>query len=84
MLFGDNIAEGDRIAHLSALNEWYVTFERSGPRLFALDLEPEADVDEVRRRLDALVTGGVLEYETCEARVPGSFDDAPSDSEEAS
>jgi hypothetical protein len=42
-------------------------------------LEPKADITEVRRRLDGLEAAGVLEYETCEARIAGSFDAAPGD-----
>ena len=79
VFFGDDVAESDRIAHLSALQGLHVTFERCSARYFALDLEPEADIGEVRERLDALEAAGVLEYETCEARVPGSFDAAPGD-----
>jgi hypothetical protein len=75
--FHEGVAEEDRIGHLSLLRELHVTFERSSASYFALDLEPDADILEVRARLDALEATGVLEYETCEARIPGSFDAAP-------
>jgi hypothetical protein len=79
VLFHAGVSEADRIAHLSALHECHVTFERCSSRYFALDLEPDADVDDVRARLDVLEVTSVLEYETCEARVSGSFDAAPGD-----
>jgi hypothetical protein len=79
--FSDAVPEADRIAHLSALHECHVTYERCSARYFALDLEPEADVDEVRDRLDALESADVLAYETCEARVRDGFDAAPDDAE---
>jgi hypothetical protein len=79
VFFAEAISEERRITHVSALHELHVTFERCSARYFALDLEPEADMEAVRARLDALVADGVLEYETCEARVPGSFDAEPSD-----
>ena len=77
--FSEAVPEVDRIAHLSALRELNVTFERCTARYFALDLEPEANVDDVRDRLDALEAEDVLAYETCEARVQDSFDAAPGD-----
>lgn len=80
----EDVPEADGIAHLRALNECHVTFEQCSARYFALDLEPEADVDDVRARLDALERAKVLAYETCEARVRGSFDAAPTDDDTSS
>jgi hypothetical protein len=79
VFFREDMSETDKLAHLSALTECHVTFERCSGRYFALDLEPEAPVDEVRERLDVLESEGTLAYETCEARVPGSFDAASSE-----
>ncbi len=78
VFFREDVSETDRLTHLGALNAYHVTFERCSERYFALDLEPEASVEDVREQLDALESEGTLAYETCEARVPGSFDAAPS------
>ncbi len=64
--------------HLDQLRELGVTYERSSARYVALDLEPGADLAKVRAVLDRWSAEGLAEYETCEARLPGSFDDAPS------
>jgi uncharacterized protein DUF4265 len=77
VLFSKDVGEADRIGHLYAMRELHVEFERCSARYFALDLEPDADVGHVRERLDTLQAAGCLEYETCEARMLGSFDDAP-------
>ena len=53
--------------------------ERASTSLCALDLPPGVPVDPIRDELDRLEEAGELAYETCEARVPGSFDDHPPD-----
>jgi hypothetical protein len=77
VFFGENCSEEECLARLRSLADLHVSFEGSGERYFALDLEPETSVDAVRARLDEWEREGAIEYETCEARVPGSFDDAP-------
>jgi len=77
VFFQDSVTEEERTRHLRSLDDMHVTFERCKERYYALDLAPEASIDAVRDRLDEFAAGGVLEYETCEARVDGSFDDAP-------
>ena len=51
--------------------------ERLNSSFFAIDVEPEGNYEEVCERLAAWESAGLLEYETCEARIVGSFDDAP-------
>ena len=46
------------------------------------NVEPEGDYAAVRAQLDEWEAAGLLEYETCEARVLGSFDDRPGSEEE--
>ena len=75
VMYQDIVSENDRMTYLASLRDMHVFFERCKARYFALDLEPEADVDEVCRRLDEWESAGILSYETCEARVAGSFDD---------
>ncbi len=78
LFFQDGVPEGELLRRLHSLQDLHVSFERCSTRYVALDLEPEANSEAVRHRLEAWTREGVLEYETCEARVPGSFDDAPS------
>jgi len=79
VFFQDGVTEDERLRNLESLNELHVSFERCSERYFVLDLAPEANIDAVRDRLDEFAERGVLEYETCEARVEGSFDDVSSD-----
>lgn len=65
------------LALLASLKPLAVSYEKANARYFALDLEPAADVDAIRARLDQWAGEGVLHYETCEERAPGSFDEAP-------
>lgn len=64
---------------LASLSPHRVSFERANGLYFALDLEPEASVDKVRDVLDQWQEQGLIEYETCEARVQGGFGAAPED-----
>jgi hypothetical protein len=77
VMFDDTVPEARMLELLATLGPLAVSFERCGEHYFALDLEPEASVDAVRDQLDRWEAEGTLEYETCEARVPGSFDSAP-------
>lgn len=77
-VFFEKAATAKRQAQLlSTLKPLAVSYERATQHLVALDLEPEANVLQVRAVLDAWEQEGIGCYETCEARVPGSFDDAP-------
>lgn len=79
VFFNEGVPEEARIARLRSLDDLQVSFERCRERYFALDVEPEASIDAVRQRLDLWEAEGLLAYETCEARVPGSFDDVASE-----
>lgn len=77
VLFANEVAEETRLARVRSLSDLHTSFERCNRRYFALDLEPEADADAVEQRLLEWTAEGIAEYETCEARVPGTFDDVP-------
>ena len=59
-----------------------VEVERAFENYVALDIPPEVDYDSVRDKLDEFQANDILEYETCEERVQGSFDDSPGDNED--
>lgn len=75
--FTDAVAEADRPELLRELHRHQAYFEGANCSYFAIDVEPEGDYAAVRAQLDEWDADGLLEYETCEARVPGSFDDRP-------
>ena len=77
VLFAESVPEERMLDLLQSLALLSASFERATDRYFALDLEPEADVAKVRAVLAGWEWQGWCAYETCEARVPGSFDDSP-------
>jgi hypothetical protein len=68
-------SERDRL--LAQLNTLGATYENSNSRQYALDIPPDRNYQAVCDQLWEWEGLGLLEYETCEARVPGSFDDVP-------
>lgn len=74
--FNGTTRESEQADLLRQLDGYGASFEgaQSG---HAIDVEPEGDYAAVQARLDQWARAGLLEYETCEARVPGSFDDLP-------
>ena len=77
MTFSDSLTESERVEHLRSLNDLKASFEGANKRYFAIDIEPEGDYEAVCDRLAAWEAQGLLEFETCEARVAGAFDDPP-------
>lgn len=51
--------------------------ERANATFVALNVPPGVDIEALREHLDAQEAQGILHFETCEERVPGSFDDHP-------
>lgn len=83
IFFGKEIGEEARLSHLEELSRLHTSFERCHRSYFALDLEPQADLEAVERHLRQWIADGIAEYETCEARSIGSFDDTPHSSDES-
>lgn len=76
VIFNRSVTIDEVTGFLEGLRPLGVSCERDG-HCFALDLKPGFSVDAVRDALDEWADDGRLDYETCHARVPGSFDDAP-------
>lgn len=77
MSFGDELSTGQQQPMLDALNSMGVWAERANAQFVCLNVPREADYDAVCAFLAGQQAAGILEYETCEERVPGSFDDHP-------
>ena len=84
VIFFDATPEVHRIPLLESLSDLHASFEGANKKLFAIDIASNDNFEEVCRRLGAWERQGLLQYETCEARVEGSFDERPEDSAEAS
>jgi uncharacterized protein DUF4265 len=64
---------------MASLIDLHAYYESSTDDFFAISVEPEGDYEAVCERLLQWTNEGLLDYETCETRVEGSFDDAPSE-----
>jgi uncharacterized protein DUF4265 len=77
VVFATNVPEAKKVELLQSLRFLSTSFERATDRFFALDLAPRADLARVRAVLDDWNARGWSEYETCEPRSRGRFDDTP-------
>jgi hypothetical protein len=77
VVFPDHTAKDTRIPFLQTLTKYGATFENKDSTLFAIDVAPEGDYPGLCEHLQQLEDNGFVSYESCEARLPGSFDDLP-------
>jgi hypothetical protein len=75
--FPDKVDRPERDRILGKLTGMGTSFEGDDYRFFSIDIPPSTDYQTICDQLFAWETDSLLEYETCEERVPGSFDDAP-------
>lgn len=81
VLFKGDPPEHEQTPYLDEIRSFGVDIERSSSIHLALDIPPSSDLSAVRDRLDEWTERGIVEYETCEVRVVGSFSSAPSEDE---
>lgn len=67
----------DAMRLLDQLNDFGCSRERATKAFFALDIEPDGDIDAVQDLLEAWASQGILSWETCETRLEGTFDAQP-------
>lgn len=72
---GDSSKE-ENIDVIESVRTEKIGYEGFNDHQFALNVTPEGDFDQLFAALEALEEKNVLIFETCEARVEGSFDDA--------
>ena len=82
--FQKSIARPEQLKYLDDLAQLGLSYERAGQTLIALDIDKDSDYGAICDNLWALEEQGILEYETCEQRAEGRFDDGPSDDEDNS
>jgi Domain of unknown function (DUF4265) len=75
--FSESTTVSDRIVRLESLASLKASFEGKNDAFFAIDVAPGGDYQGVCDQLAAWESEGALDYETCEARIAGSFDDRP-------
>jgi len=74
VIFTDKSSKEERIAKLKELNEYKAYHENADGTLFAIDIEAGGDYEAICDILYEWENQGILSYETCEARIEGSFD----------
>lgn len=79
VLFEKDIERQKQIELLESLSKHKATYERANNVHVAIDIKPTGDYIAVYDQLEAYEESGFLIFETCEARVEDSFDDAPDD-----
>jgi hypothetical protein len=77
LFFAEELTPAEQKLPLDALQSMDTWMERANPYVVCVNINPTADYTAVCARLAELESAGVLEYETCEERMPGSFDDVP-------
>lgn len=83
LFFNKKVSKEQQVEILDSFQELFVSYERANDIYVALDMKPEGEYQAVFDKLDHYLQQDLLGFETCEARIDGSFDDAPEESDEA-
>jgi hypothetical protein len=76
-MFKKAVVREKQVELLESLEVFGAKYERANSRNISIDIEPTGDHLAVFDQLDKYELDGYLSFETCEARVEGSFDDFP-------
>jgi hypothetical protein len=75
VIFTGDTSKEENIKTIEAIRNEHVGYEGNNHSQFALNVTPEGDYNQLYDALEELEEKKVLSFETCEARVEGSFDD---------
>ena len=78
--FGSESIKSERLLLLKGLDKFKVSWEGADHKLFSLTIPPDGDYQATCDQLWDWEQAGLLQYETCEAQVEGSFDVEPQSS----
>jgi hypothetical protein len=73
IIFEKEYAEEQQAPYIKEMKDMGVGVERNNSVLLALDVPPEIDYQMICNHLSKLEKYCVLNYETCEVRIPGTF-----------
>jgi hypothetical protein len=79
LFFENELNREEQIKILDTLKNPELSFERNNSMCLSIDLEPDGDYQVTFDQLSAFEEKGIIGFETCEARVAGSFDDVQED-----
>jgi len=77
VFFADEVLKDQQQPYLEKMQSIGAWFERAKPSVVCINVEPATDYELFCKHLVQLESDGILEYETCEERISGSFDDLP-------
>lgn len=72
-----NVDKERQTPYLETIESMGAWIERADSDFICINVPPAASYEKVRDYLAQEEANGSLEYETCEERLPGSFDDTP-------
>ncbi len=75
ILFPKSVASDEQVKLLDNLEKFKAGYERATATHVAIDIEPDGSYNDVYDQLQEWEEAGLLSFETCEARIDGSFDD---------
>lgn len=75
VFFEKSIDRQNQETILDSMKELTISYERANGIFFSLDMQSNGNYQDVFDRLDELEKENILGFETCEARIEGSFDD---------
>ena len=76
-LFKDHVPMKERLDLVKSMEAYSAATHQVTVNFFCFDIPPEGDFNAIYRQLESLEDEGYLEFETCEERQEGSFDDFP-------
>ncbi len=76
-LFQEHVPMKERLDLVKAMEAYGAATHQVTAQFFVFDIPPKGDFDAIYQQLESLEGSGLLEFETCEAREEGSFDDLP-------
>jgi len=81
VLFGENLSAREISELVASFKGYGAESVQVNDRFFSVDIPPAGDHDSLYLMLEEWETRGELQFETCEARAEGSFDDLPAEGE---
>lgn len=83
IIFNKEVGREKQVELLETLEKYEASYERADGINVAIDIKPRGDHIAVYDQLDEYEQLGLLSFETCEARIEGSFDDLPDEEDNA-
>ena len=77
VFFSKEIERSAQEEILESMKDLAISYKSANGIYYSLDMQPTGDYQAVFDRLDELEKENILGFETCEARIQGSFDDLP-------